>query len=266
MKCIQKNDKVNGVDQKAGLVVVHAESNAKDPEVTIEAKYTASPEVANEAGGPRAGHKVDQKADPGAVIAESEAKGQEVTIETKNEASPVVANKAGDPRAGNNVDQKADPGAVIAESEVKGQEATIETKNEASPEVANEAGDPRAGNNVDQKADPGAVVAEIVVAIETKDPEVAIEAKNEAKGPRARIKGGINEPKSRRMCKTKLTQDTHQQPPQVQGPRPHPSHKEESTRHQVPKTRVQTRGTAVGYPLYQVAGLMTGAVQMSPGS
>jgi len=168
MKWIQKDDKVNGVDQKAGLVVVHAESNAKDPEVTIEAKYTASPKVSNEAGGPRAGHKVDQKADPGAVIAESEAKGQEVTIETKNEASPVVAN---------------------------------------------EAGDPRAGNNVDQKADPGAVVAEIEVAFERKDPEVAIEAKNEVKGPRARIKGGINEPKSRRMCKTKLTQDTHQQPP-----------------------------------------------------
>jgi hypothetical protein len=205
MKRIQKDVKVNGVDQIAGLVVVHAESDLKDPKVTIEAKYTASREVVNEAEGPRAGNKVDQKADPGSVIAESEAKGQDVTIEAKYTASPEVVNEAGGPRAGNKVDQKADPGAVIAENEVKGQEVTMETKNEASPEVANEAGDPRAGKS------------------ETKDPEVAIEGKKEVRGPRARIKGGINEPKSRRMCKTKLTQDTHQQPPQVHGPRPHPT-------------------------------------------
>ena len=100
MKCTQKTDLVNDVDQKADPGAINAESEAKDPEVLQDDVVSDS----------------DQEAGPGAVI-------EEITLI--------------DPRAGNTVDQKADPGAVNAESEAKDPEVL---KDDVVSEIDQEAG------------------------------------------------------------------------------------------------------------------------------
>ena len=73
MRCTQKTDLVNDVDQKADPGAINAESEAKDPEVLKDGMVN---DIDQEAG-PGA-VTVDQKVDPGAVNAENEAKDPEV--------------------------------------------------------------------------------------------------------------------------------------------------------------------------------------------
>ena len=94
MKCTQKTDLVNDVDQKADPGAINAESEAKDPEVLKDGMVN---DIDQEAG-PGA-VTVDQKVDPGAVNAENEAKDPEVLKDD------VVIE----------IDQEAGPGAVIKE-------------------------------------------------------------------------------------------------------------------------------------------------------